>query len=223
VQFLTETGIVGVGLFAAAALTIVLLARRRSDAELALWLVLPAYLLHGMLDVDWDFAAITAPVFLVGGALVARAPPQRQGFSFAKGLAASGVGIAVVVSLFTVWLADRYANEAALARSPAHAITLAKRARTLNPLSVDPIFTQALAEEQRKRPGRAYGLFFKATRVQPENPETWYALGEFELGIGCAHRALARFEHFYRLNPQDPGVAEKDKALKLVNSGKPRC
>ena len=59
--------------------------------------------------------------------------------------------------------------------------------------------------------------------VQPDNPEAWYSLAAFDLGLGCPRHALPSFERFYQLNPQDPGVREKDKALKLVNSGKPRC
>lgn len=224
VQFLTETGAVGAVLFAAAALTLVLLARRRSDAELALSLALPAYLLHGLLDIDWDFAAVTAPVFLVAGALAMRAAPRRRSFSVSVALAGSGVGVAVLLSLFTVWLANRWSGDAAAALDrPAHAVTLAKRARSLNPLSVDALFTQALAELERKHLGRARGLLRKATQVQPLNPETWYSLAAFDLALGCPRHALPEFERFYQLNPQDPGVAEKDKALKLVNSGKPRC
>jgi O-antigen ligase len=71
-QFLTETGLVGAALFVAAGLALVVAGRRRSGAELALWLALPTYLVHGLLDIDWDFAAVTAPVVLVAGALAAR-------------------------------------------------------------------------------------------------------------------------------------------------------
>ena len=224
VQFLTETGTIGAVLFLTAALTLVLLARRRSDAELALSLALPAYVLHGLVDINWDFVAVSAPVFLVAGALAVRPMPEQRGFSIWKTLACAGAGIAVLLSLFTVWFGDRFAGEAAAALDrPAHAVTLAKRARSLNPFSIDPIFTQALAEQARGRLGRARGLLVEATRVQPHNAEAWYSLAAFDLGLGCPRHALTEFERFYQLNPQDAGVAEKDKALKLVNSGKPRC
>jgi tetratricopeptide (TPR) repeat protein len=222
-QFLTETGAVGAALFGAAALALVVFTRRRSDAELALSLALPAYLLHGLVDFDWDFLAVTAPVFLVAGALAVRAGPERRPFSFPAALAASGVGLAVLASLFTVWLGNHYANEAALASSPAHAITLAKRARSLNPLSVDPIFTQAVAEQRLRRLTRARNLLLRATLVQPRNAETWYRLGAFDLQLRCPREALDAFEIFYQLNPQDRGVAEKDKALNLVNAGGATC
>jgi tetratricopeptide (TPR) repeat protein len=226
-QFLSETGIVGALLFAAATLTLVVVGRRRTGAELALWLALPTYLVHGLLDIDWDFAAVTAPVLLVAGALAARPPYEERArsASLARALAAGGVALAVGVSLFSVWLGNRWNGqaEAALA-TPGHAVTLAKRARAVDPLAVEPLFSQALAEQALGNDARAHGLLVEATRVQPENAETWYTLGAFELQLGCARHALTRFERFYELNSQDPGgLALKDRALALVNSGKPRC
>ena len=131
----------------------------------------------------------------------------------------------MLASLFAVWLGDRWTGDAGSALGqPARAITLAKRARSLEPALGRPdLHPGARRAGAGKHPGLAHGLLLKATRVQPYNAETWYALGEFELELGCARHALPEFERFYELNPQDPGVAEKDKALKLVNSGKPRC
>jgi tetratricopeptide (TPR) repeat protein len=211
-------------LFAAATLTLVVIARRRSDAELALSLARPAYLLHGLLDIDWDFVAVTAPVVLVAGALAGRAAPVRRGFSLSTTVAASGAALVAVLSFLAVWLGDRFAGDArADLGRPAHAVTVAKRARSLDPLAVDPLFTQALAEQELGHAGPARGLLIKATEVQPQNAETWYTLGVFDLQLGCPRHALTELERFYGLNPQDPGVTQKDKALKLVNSGKPRC
>ncbi|MBA3841929.1 MAG: O-antigen ligase family protein, partial [Actinobacteria bacterium] len=71
-QMLSETGIVGLLLFLAAAAALLrhsaALLRRtaaRPGPELALALVLPAYLVHSLVDVDWDFAAVSVPAFLV--------------------------------------------------------------------------------------------------------------------------------------------------------------
>jgi hypothetical protein len=234
VQFLSETGAVGAVLFVGAALTLVMGARRRSDAELALSLALPAYLLHGLIDIDWDFAAVTAPVFLIAGALAVGEAPRRRPFSLPVALAGAGVAVAVLVSVGSAWLGDRYANQAALETSPARAVTLAKRAHSLNPFSLDPVFTQALAEQElaqrAKRRAtrdlhltRARGLLQKATEVQPDSAQAWYSLAAFDLSLGCPRHALPSFERFYQLNPQDPGVRLKDRALRLVNSGRPNC
>ena len=226
-QFLSETGLVGGALFVVAALTLVFAGRPRDDAELALALALPAYLLHGLIDIDWDFVAVSGVVFLVAGALAARPPTERveRAGSAAAILVAAGAGLAVVSSLFAVWLGDRWSGQAGEAlTTPRHAIALARRARSIDPLLVDPVVTQALAEEALGYGGSARRLFVKATELQPENAETWYALGAFDLRRGCARAALVSFNRFYELNSQDAGgLAQKDQALKLVNSGTPTC
>jgi len=228
VQFLSETGAAGFVLFAAAVLTLVALARRGSDAELALALALPAYLLHGLLDIDWDFLAVTGPVLLVAGALASRTLPVRR-LSPAAALAGAGAALAAGLSLFAVWLGDRWSGDAFTALDrPAHALALAKRARSVDPLAVDPLFAEALAQQELGRLTLARNALLEATVVQPENPETWYTLGEFDLRtlaqpVGCARHALVELERFYELNAQDPGVSEKDVALERVNSGVPRC
>jgi tetratricopeptide (TPR) repeat protein len=221
-QFLSETGIVGLALFVLAAAALV---RRppRDAAELALALALPAYLVHGLLDMDWDFAAVTAPAFLAAGALAARTAPVRRPSPFAA-LAATGVALAVLSSFLLPWLGSRWAGDAESALDrPAHAIALAKRARSVNPLAVEPLFVQALAEEVRGHKQRAYALLREATRIQPKNPEAWFRLGDFALTEGCPRLSLPPLEKFTELSPQDRGGAEYNRALAAVNSGKPRC
>ncbi len=224
VQFLTETGVVGLLLFVLAGAGLVGAARRRAGPQLALALALPAYLAHGLIDIDWDFAAVTAPVFLIAGAVAAR-PAEARRLSAPALLACGGVAFAVVCSLFAVWLGDRWTGQASEALDrPARAVALAKRARSVNPLAVEPLFVQALAEQLRGNPAEALGLLQEATRLQPENKETWFALGEFDLVVrNCPRTALLELDRFTQLDPQDPGNKEYDRALKLVNSGRPIC
>jgi hypothetical protein len=232
VQFLSETGAVGLGLFLLAMLALALGARRLTDPETALALILPAYLLHGLLDIDWDFAALTGPVLLVAGALVAR-PIERPRASYSTGLVASGVALVALSSLFAVWLGGRWTGQAeeALGSNPAHAIVLAKRARSVQPLSVEPLFAQALAEEElavgkvkKQHLKKSYGLLLKATELQPENKETWYSLGFFNFEVRhCPRAALPELNRFTELDRQDPGNAEYHRALVAVNSGKAVC
>ena len=60
--------------------------------------------------------------------------------------------------------------------------------------------------------------------MQPENAETWYWLGDFDLRVrNCPRAALPELDRFTQLDPQDPGNKEYDYALKLVNAGKPVC
>jgi hypothetical protein len=224
-QFLSETGAAGLVLFLVAALALVRGARRPTDPEIALAFALPAYLLHGLVDIDWDFAAVSAPVFLVAGALAA-GPIARPRASFSAALAGAGLALAALSSLFAVWLGGRWTGQAedALGVDNARAVTLAKRARSVQPLSVEPIFIQALAEQLQRHFGETLGLLRKATRLQPENKETWFALGEFDFRVRhCPRIALPELDRFTALDRQDPGNAEYARALKQVNSGKARC
>src|SRR5829696_5595523 len=151
-QFLSETGLVGLALLLAALGSLIAAAGRRRGHELALSLLLPAFVLHALLDIDWDFLAVAAPAFLAAGALAGRpGGDQDQGRrSRFAALAAGGVALAVVSSLALPWLGERWtrqAEDAALAGRPAKAVALAKRARAADPVSIEPLFAQALAEE----------------------------------------------------------------------------
>jgi O-Antigen ligase len=233
-QFLTETGLVGLVLFLAAMLAPVFAARRRSDAELALGLALPVYLLQGLLDINWDFAAVTAPVLLIAGALVA-APIVGRRVSPFPALVAAGLALIVLASLSAVWLANRWTGDSEGALdNPPHAIKLAQRARSVDPLSVAALQAEALAwsaeaaGEPKKKVAqqdydKAYSLYVKWTKLQPDDPEGWFSLADFALSRNCPRTALPAFERFIVLDPQNTDYAEKDKALKLVNAGKAVC
>jgi O-antigen ligase len=228
-QFLSETGLVGLGLLLAALGSLIAAGRRRRGHELALSLLLPAFVLHALLDIDWDFVAVAAPAFLAAGALAGRPGAGAGRLSRFAAVAAAGAALAVVSSLALPWLGDRWtrqAEDAALGGRPAKAVALAKRARAVDPVSIEPLFAQALAEETRSNLGRAAALFQRATEVQPRNPQPWGWLGRLELDAGCPRAALTHLERYVALDPQarpEAGAADKDRALALVNSGKPRC
>jgi hypothetical protein len=242
-QFLSETGVIGLALFGASIAWLVVRGRRRPGPQLALALALPAYFLHGLLDIDWDFASVSAPVFLIAGALVVRPStrPRPRGFAV---LTASGVLLAVAGSLVVVWLGARWSNDAAAAVgvNDAHALTLAKRARQLNPLALDPLYQAAAAEldsafaikaahakgwrtQYRAINKLAYGYLTKATEVQPSSADAWFQLGYFNFTTrGCARAAYAAFNHATTLDPKNPLYNQYyAKTLARVNSGKPVC
>ncbi|HEY6029005.1 MAG TPA: O-antigen ligase family protein, partial [Gaiellaceae bacterium] len=227
-QFLSETGIVGfllaagaVGLGLAAIWRRVLGAGREIAPTVALALVPVAYLLHGLIDYDWDFVAVTGPALFAGAALLAQ-PGRAAGRSIFAGAAAVALAAAVFVSLLLPWLSQR-ATLNAIGENPPRAISLAKSARSYDPLNVDAIFVQADAEASLGQLGRAERLFLDATRIQPDNAETWFRLGQFEAQQGCPRAALPHLERFVALNSQDPAGALKNRVLAAVNSGKPTC
>jgi hypothetical protein len=222
IQFLTEVGIVGLALFLLAAAALLRPGLRRRGHELALALVLPAYLVHSLVDIDWDFVAVSAPAFLVAGALAGRAPLRRVS-PFAT-LAAAGAALLAFGALLLPWLGERWSSQATYLLGSKKAVTLAKRARSVDPLLVDPVVTLAFASEDQPFLARAY--YAEAVSMQPKNPETLLLAGRFELDHGCPRHAYAYLLPFTELNPQerqDRGGDAYRRARDLVNTGKPTC
>jgi hypothetical protein len=220
-QFASETGIVGLGLFLALVAAAALALRPRSVEERALALVPLAYLLHGLLDYDWDFVAVTGPALLVLGALLAR-PPAAPRRNVLGAVAAVAAAVAAFGSLLLPWLAERKTLDA-VAESPARVLELTDEARSLDPLAVEPVFIAADAQLTLGRRREAWSLYLRATRMQPDNKETWFQLGQFELQIGCPRYALPHLERFTELDPQGPGGELYRQALLAVNADDARC
>ncbi len=219
VQFLSEAGIVGFVLFAGAAAFLLRGSLRRRGADLALALILPAYLLHGLVDIDWDFVAVSAPAFLVAGSLVGRAPRRVPAFAV---LAAAGAAVLAFAVLLLPWLGLRWADQAFVNADP----KLANRARAVDPLLVEPYWALADAADAAGSYTDAVYYFGLATRRQPQNAQAWLFKAEYELKNHCARAALQDFYKFNALDPYerpDAGPDDYRTALALVNSGKPRC
>jgi O-antigen ligase len=212
-QFAAETGLVGLALFAGAmGAALVGLWRRRGDPpSLALGLALATYVVHGLLDYDWDFVAVTAPVLFATGVLLADGRPQRR--LAVQPLWAVVVGLVAFAVLFSIAaprVASRYVDEAYEAidrREFDEAVAKAEDARSLNPLAVEPLHAEAAAQEARGRFRAALRAYVDAVETQPLNATTWYELGCFELQVldeldmGRAHLERAR-----ELDPRGPAA-----------------
>jgi len=215
-QFLAETGLIGLLLAAGAWVTggVALLRAlgRFEDADHAAALALVvgalAYLLHALVDYDWDFLALTAPLMLIVGVLLgASAPGVRRARSIVWSAAGIAVAVAVVFSLAAPWLAARKVDDAfaALRESQsARALDDAKTAKSLNPLSIEPLLAVAAAEESRGNQVAALHAYQDAVRLQPENPRPWYELGQFELSAGLRERGIRDLERSRELDPLGP-------------------
>jgi tetratricopeptide (TPR) repeat protein len=192
--------------------------------------MLPAYLVHGLVDVDWDFAAVSVPAFLVAGALVGNAPrsnssPRRAASPFGV-LAAAGVALLAWGVLLLPWLGERWQSEALGASPPSRAFTLADRALAVDPFLVEPYWAKALAADGRNQPQLAFAYYVQAVNRQPANAETWLSAGEYAFGIGCYQTAYTYLERYTELNQKAPPSAGGDHynpALKRVNLGQGRC
>ena len=145
------------------------------DAAVVLAIVALGYGLHALVDYDADFLAVTGPVLLVVGALIAVGRPHRA---------------LVAVECRRSWprrrsrrrcvrrcCSRRWRHERSttrIARSTpaisAAAASSARSARQLDPLGLEPIFAQADVAEAAGDAARARELCEEATAKQPREP-----------------------------------------------------
>src|SRR4051794_2027827 len=184
-QFLSETGIFGFLLYLGMIGAAVLALRRRDwdRAGTALLLILVLGVIHQVVDIDWDFVATQGVLFALAGYLVARPGrllPERR---LLPAAAVAVAGIAAVYSLFSPWLSDRRVAagyDRWFRGDFVGALDAAKGAHSLDPLAVEPLWLWAQSESNDRA---AQGLYLRAARREPQNPETWYQLGYFEAQI----------------------------------------
>jgi hypothetical protein len=210
-QFLSETGVVGLllalGSLAAAALGVVRrvrgLAGDERAAAFALVVGVGAYLLHSIVDFDWDFIAVSAPFLVTVGILLGGRPVAGERRVALAPLPAV-VALAVALSLLTPWFAQRDTDSALAALEagrPGLAASRARDAHTLNPLALDPLLVQAGALEQLGLFTRAREVYVRAVELQPLNWRGWYELGRFEAGVGNYRGAVGPLRRAVFLDP----------------------
>jgi O-antigen ligase len=240
-QALSETGIVGFLLGAGAVLAaLAAIARavgRLRDEEraaaVALAIAVPAYLLHALADIDWDFVAVSAPVFFVGGLLIGMGGEAREVRARGRPLLAAGVALSMLAGVYSLaapWLASNRVDDAYAALvslEPGSAASASRDAANLNPLSVQPIWALALAYASVPDVRDAVKQFERATRLQPENSDTWVELGDYELCHGDVFGAYRALNQAYTLDPYGPtGIKNGplDQARAAVEKrGRPTC
>ena len=196
-QFLAELGLIG-GLVggAATALLLVALIRRvrrltgsQRAAAAALLAGIVGYVLYASLDFPLDFVAVSSPVFLCAGILLAEPSGRRMSYGRARWLglgAAIAVAGVVLVSLAAPWLAARRVERtyALLAeRRPAAALAAAESAANLNPLALESTFAEARANIALGRIDRARDVLVDGVRTHPSDSTAWAELARLELAV----------------------------------------
>ena len=171
-------------------------------------LALPlAFGLHALVDYDLDFLAVAAPTALVSAALLGAGRPAAVARAGASSRSAPSSAPA---RRSGCW--PRLRSPPARSTPPTGRATpgdlkaaaaSARRAQSLNPLSPEPLFARAtiagLAGDKRA----AETFYEQATRLQPENPATWYELGLFrQLALGDQCSAYFALNAAYTLDPR---------------------
>jgi O-Antigen ligase len=234
-QHLADGGVVGLSLFTLLVLVgvaaCVCALRRLSGPERAAAAALvaapAAYVVHALVDYNWDFLAVTAPTMVALGALAgagraeARARPWPL---FAVGVVA--VAAVVLVSFAFPQLADRAERRSTRELSAGDtesARDQALWARFFNPLAIEPYLALARVAEREGRVLRAEREYRHAVELQPENPETWYTAGIFEFDVRDNMCAAFRYlNEAYTLDPvgnQWVDDGPLDVARDAVNAG----
>jgi hypothetical protein len=218
-QFLSETGVVGfllaMGSVGAAAVGVVGAIRGLAGPErvaaVALGVLALAYLVHSILDFDWDFVAVSGPFFMTVGVLLGHGTaPVAERRTFLAPVPAV-LAIAVALSLLTPWFAKRATDSAEAAVADGRfvqALRDARDARSLNPLALQPVLVQAAAEEQLGNLAAAGRLYVHAVRLQPLNPRPWYELGRFQVDRQRYADAIPPLKRAVELDPFGSRAAE---------------
>ncbi|MGI8974731.1 MAG: O-antigen ligase family protein [Gaiella sp.] len=215
-QLLSDGGLVAVALallVAGGALAGFRRALRRTEgvertAVVALAALPLAFAVHALVDYDLDFLAVSGPALVALGAVLAAGRPtvlMRGGLPAVVSVVA--VGAALLASLASPRLAaeavdDAYVELDVNGRTD-RAASLVSRARTLDPLSLGPLYVRALIADREGRERAAVQWYEAAVRMQPENPEPLVELGRyhtFATGDLCA--AYKALNAAYTLDPK---------------------
>ena len=234
-QLLADTGVAGLALgllFAGGAVVGIRRGLRLAVGDerapaLALACLVLAYGIHSLADYDLDFLAVTGPALAAVGVLLAAGRPHlrmRAGWPALLGVAAIGATAALVLVLPE--LADRDVRrslDASDAGRIEEAVDAAERARRLDPLSRAALEALAVAADAAGDRAAAVAWYEEAARLQPENPDVWYALGLYHaIATDDQCAAYAALNRSYTLDPNGtrwvPG-GPLDVARNAVNEG----
>jgi hypothetical protein len=233
-QWLAETGLVGLLLAAGALLALLAAgpARVRSvpwavaDAPpergyaAALLAVAVAWVAHSVYDWDWDIPAVTLPMLVALGVLAARprtvAPAPLVPIAGRGGLlACAGVAFALLATSILLPAIAKTRTESVLAsigrpnisdEDLAAAAADAEVAARLNPLAVEPLFAVATIAHRRGRLDQERDADLRALERQPDNEFAWVRLSTFEF-LRANPRALRRAsQRALELDPRNPAL-----------------
>ncbi len=228
-QFLVETGLVGailamtgVGLLLWAALARVrsMAPGREREIAVALFAGAVAWLVHGLVDWDWDIPGVTIPALIFLGVLGAVRPPARAGVAkpewsvaaraAALALACIVLGLSIVSSALPL-VADSKASSALAVSNNAgdaeleNAAAQADLASRLDPTAVRALLAAAAIEQGRGRFLDAKRYLLQAVHRQPYSSAAWERLLRLTLQTADRPGAQAAAARLLALDPIGSG------------------
>jgi hypothetical protein len=139
-------------------------------------------------------------------------PRGRADWSAARGRLALALVVLVagLAGAWAIWQPQRSVSasdaafDALLDGHVTEARAHAEDAVSIDPLSIDALFTLAAVERAARDPQAARETLERAVNLQPANPESWLRLGQFELDQGHVQRALRLLGAAIYLDPRGP-------------------
>ena len=237
-QWLSETGIVGFVLALGGLLLLFAAAVRRvlatpgdRELEVALLAAALAWLVHGLVDWDWDIPAVTLPPLIFLGVLAARpmraprapepfADPEERGIG-ARAFALAAVALLICGALASTALpalSQSRTEAAETASNPDTAARDADVAARLNPVAVRPLIVASSIEVRRGRLVEARRRLLEAAGRQPENPEVWYRLALLSQQLADRDGFRTAIARFAELDPVNPVTGALERQVLAVDA-----
>lgn len=217
-DLLGETGLIGLALATAALAPFIWIVFRLARTDLVAAGVLGAatyWIVHASADWTWTFPAAGLPFFLLLGAGAAGVTGLASGRSPSRAALVAGVALAAASLLLFAppWLSSRY-TALALAQAPAEAEDDLRRARRLDPLSIEPYVAEA---SLARSPEHAIPPLEQAVEEAPDIVSSHYLLGVAYLEAGRRANALRELRIARRLAPRSYPV---QRALERARAGR---
>ena len=191
---------------------------------------------HSAIDWTWFIPGPTITALVAAGYVAGRGalpwigervqPPDAQAARpprLGRAIAATAVLVTAVLCAWAVWQPERAAraNERASELLDKGKVTAAarqaRRARTIDPYSPNPLYAQAAVLTKQGSIALAYRTYEIAVLEHPRDPDAWLRLASFELDLDLPARALATLEGAARVDPRSsripPLVAAAQMAL----------
>ncbi|MGH2895319.1 MAG: O-antigen ligase family protein, partial [Solirubrobacteraceae bacterium] len=179
---------------------------------LALAIVVLAFGVQSALDYTFYFPGVTVPALLCAGWLAGRGPlsapvGRRAGERVsvlqrpAAGALVTGLVALALMGAWVMWQPLRSAQAMADAENaPATAFASAQAAASRDPLSIQPLFLLSVLYRDNHNPRAAQRELLKASQLQPENPQPWLWLAQFDVAAGQSQAALTAAAQVFALN-----------------------
>jgi tetratricopeptide (TPR) repeat protein len=150
------------------------------------------------------------------------APIERAGY--VRVSIAGAVVLAALLAAWSQWQPQRSEDArqqslALLAREPRAALDAANTAVARDPLSAEALMTLAHVQQVSGQKALARATLQRAVRLQPSNPQTWLALGRYDLASD-PRSAVQELQAAIYLNPESiapEALAKERQAVEIHN------